>query len=52
MVGSLSSAFATARHVRLAAGLAYAFTLPGRFPSGPSQPYKRLRYSLGGKRPT
>ena len=50
-VGSLSPAFATARHVRLAVKLAFAFTRPGRFPSALSQPYELLRYSLGGKRP-
>src|SRR3989344_8537446 len=38
MVGSLTSTFVLARHVRLAIKLAYAFARPVRFPSGPSQP--------------
>ena len=37
-VGSLSSAFASARLVGLAVKLAFAFTRPARFPSAPSQP--------------
>ena len=37
-IGSLSSAFATARHIRLAVKPAFAFTRPGRFPSALSRP--------------
>ena len=51
-IGSLSSAFAPARHTRLAVRLAYAFTRPSRFPSGTSQPYKPLHYLLGALCPT
>ena len=36
MVGSLDSAFAPARHVRLAIKLACAHTLSARFPFAPS----------------
>ena len=38
VIGSLSSAFAPARHVRLAVKLACPFTGPARFPSALSQP--------------
>ena len=38
MVGSLSSAFASARHTRLAVKPALPFTGPIRFPSGSSRP--------------
>ena len=41
-----------ARHVRLAVKLAYAFALSLEFPYRASQPYKHLRYFLGGERPT
>ena len=37
-VGSLGSAFASARLVRLAVKLAYAHARPARFPFAPSQP--------------
>jgi len=37
-IGSLSSAFAPARHIRLAVKLAFPFTGLRRFPSGASQP--------------
>ena len=37
-VGSLSSAFATARHSRLAVKLVYGFALSLRFPSEANQP--------------
>jgi hypothetical protein len=37
-VGSLSSAFASARHVRLAVKPAFPFTGPERFPSVLSRP--------------
>ncbi len=51
-VGSLSSGFPTARHIRLAVKPTFAFTRLLRFPSGVSRPYKLLRYFLGEKRPT
>jgi len=44
--------FLAARHIRLAVKLAYAFALSSEFPYRISQPYKHLRYSLGGERPT
>ena len=47
VIGSLISAFASARLVGLAVKLTCAFTRPARFPSGLSQPYKLLRYFLG-----
>ena len=50
-VGSLCSAFASARPVRLAVKLAYGIALSPPFPLADSQPYRPLRYSLGGIRP-
>ena len=51
-IGSLCSAFASARDVPLAVKPACGIALSARFPSAPSRPYKRLRYFLGGLRPT
>ena len=50
--GSLSPTFVPARPVRLAVKLPSAFTLFERFPSALREPFGRLRYSLGGDRPS
>ena len=50
--GSLWPTFVSARLVSLAVWRAYAITLDDRFPTGLSPPIARLRYSLGGDRPS
>ena len=50
--GSLTPTFVTARPVGLAVRLVYAFTLTARFPSVLNEPFERLRYLLGGDRPS
>ena len=50
--GSLSPTFVPARPVRLAVKLPSAFTLFERFPSALRGTFGRLRYSLGGDRPS
>ena len=50
--GSLWPTFVSARLVSLAVWRAYAITLVERFPTVLSPPIARLRYSLGGDRPS
>ena len=50
--GSLSPAFATARLVCLAVKLPYAFTLVGAISNRAEGTFGRLRYNLGGDRPS
>ena len=50
--GSLSPAFAPARLVGLAVKLPYAFTLVGTISDRAEGTFERLRYTLGGDRPS
>ena len=50
--GSLSPTFVPARLVGLAVKLAYTLVLYERLPTVLSKPYVRLRYLLGGDRPS
>ena len=50
--GSLRPAFASARLVGLAVNLAYAFALERRISKPPEPSFARLRYRLGGDRPS
>ncbi len=50
-IGSLTPTFVSARPVRLAVKLPYAFALYDWFPL-PEGTFARLRYSLGGDRPS
>lgn len=50
--GSLWPTFVSARLVSLAVWRAYAIALDERFPTALSPPIARLRYSLGGDRPS
>ena len=50
--GSLRPTFVSARGVPLAVRLAYAFTLYKRISIPPEPTFVRLRYSLGGDRPS
>ena len=50
--GSLKPTFVSARLVGLAVNLAYAFALERRISKPPEPSFERLRYSLGGDRPS
>ena len=50
--GSLTPTFVTARPVRLAVRLAYAFTLKGMVSVHAERTFERLRYLFGGDRPS
>ena len=50
--GSLTPTFVTARPVGLAVRLAYAFTLRGMVSVHAERTFERLRYLLGGDRPS
>ena len=50
--GSLTPTFVTARAVTLAVRLAYAFTLKSLVSIQAELTFERLRYSLGGDRPS
>ena len=50
--GSLTPTFVTARPVSLAVRLAYAFTLFGMVSVHAERTFERLRYLLGGDRPS
>ena len=50
--GSLRPAFASARLVGLAVNLVYAFALVGLISKQPEPSFARLRYNLGGDRPS
>ena len=50
--GSLSPTFVLARPVCLAIKLSFAFTLYARFPTVLRRTFERLRYFLGGDRPS
>ena len=50
--GSLSPTFVSARHVRLAVKLPYAFTLFRAISIRTEGTFGRLRYCLGGDRPS
>jgi hypothetical protein len=50
--GSLRPAFASARLVGLAVNLVYAFALAGLISKQPEPSFARLRYNLGGDRPS
>ena len=50
--GSLSPAFAPARLVGLAVNLVYAIALARRISKPPEPSFERLRYNLGGDRPS
>ena len=52
MAGSLEPTFVSARLVGLAVKPAYALALYDRLPTDLSGPYARLRYFLGGDRPS
>ncbi len=51
-MGSLSPTCVSARHVRLAVKLSCAFTLERVMSIHPERTFGRLRYSLGGDRPS
>ena len=50
--GSLTPTFVTARPVSLAVRLAFAFALRGTVSDRAELTFERLRYSLGGDRPS
>ena len=50
--GSLKPTFVSARLVGLAVNLVYAFALVGLISKQPEPTFERLRYSLGGYRPS
>ena len=50
--GSLKPTFVSARLVGLAVNLAYAFALERRISKPPELSFARLRYCLGGDRPS
>ena len=50
--GSLTPTFVTARFVNLAVRLSFAFTLRGMVSIHAERTFERLRYSLGGDRPS
>ena len=52
MAGSLCPTFVPARLVGLAVNLVYAFTLVRRVSNPPEPSFERLRYNLGGDRPS